>query len=57
MASRKNFRDRVQQRRNDATERQAVRDKRSDAEQLAVLNARYCGGCREAQKLQGKLSG
>ena len=53
---RKNRSDRRDQRRADAEERQAQRDARTAAEQLARLESRGFGRCREAVRLRAEVS-
>lgn len=52
MAQRKNFRDRRQQRHDEATERQAARDARGDLAQVKRLIANGHTRCREIKRLQ-----
>ena len=56
MATRKNFRERRQLRREQAEERQAARDKRGDKQQLADLELGLHGNGREAARLRKKLN-
>lgn len=57
VATRRNFRDRRQARREAAEERAADRAKRGDAGQLMRLEQRGFGECAEAKRLRKKLSG
>lgn len=43
-------------RREEAAERQSARDNRTDADQLAKLEAAGYGHCKEAKKLREKLT-
>lgn len=51
MSTRKNFRNRVLQRREEAQERQAKRDKLTDAEQVQRLNWRNADAVKERRRL------
>lgn len=56
VATRRNFRDRRQARREAAEERAADRAKRGDAGQLMRLEQRGFGESREAERLRKKLA-
>ena len=56
MAGRKNFKEKIKARREEAAERQAIRDKRSDKEQFEVLKKRGHPSCREAIKLLDRMA-
>ena len=51
MPTRKNFRDRVKKRREEAVVRQEARSERTDKQQLNLLIKRGYGGCKEARRL------
>lgn len=57
MPSRMKFRERRNQRREDAEQRQQEREQRGDAGQLMRLEQRGFGECAEAKRLRKKLSG
>lgn len=57
MPSRMKFRERRNQRREDAEQRQQEREQRGDAGQLMRLEQQGFGECVEAQRLRKKLSG
>lgn len=57
MPSRKNWKERRNQRREDANRRQQNREQRGDAGQLMRLEQRGFGECVEAKRLREKLSG
>jgi len=51
MPTRKNFRDRVKKRREEAVARQEARSERSNKQQLNLLIKRGHGDCKEARRL------
>lgn len=51
----KKCRVRIEERRKEADARQAARDVRGDEEQLASLEVRGHGHCKEAQRLRDRL--
>lgn len=53
MTTRANFRERRQKRREEAEKRRVVREKRSDAEQLALVRTRPGESKREVARLDG----
>ena len=55
MATRKNFRERKQKRREEALSRQADRDERSDREQLDRLFALGHARCKEFDRLCDRI--
>ena len=50
-------RDRKQRLRKEAEVRAEAREKRSDLEQLSLLEAKDYGDCREAKKLRTRIEG
>lgn len=56
MPTRKQFKERIRERQEQAAEIAAAREKRGDAGQLARLEANGHGHCREAEKLRKKLN-
>lgn len=54
MATRANFPKRIDTRRDEAKVRQEARDKRTNAQQLALLVSKGMGHCKEAQRLTEK---
>jgi len=54
MPTRSHFKENRDKRREEATVRQAERNNRSDAQQLARLENEGFGQCQEAQRLRGK---
>ena len=54
---RMNFPSRKDKRKEESKERQALRNKRSDQQQLDRLQANGYGECKEAKKLKEKVNG
>ena len=51
------LREAIERRRIDAEQRQALRDERSDAEQLERLEGAGHGHCKEAERLRARVEG
>ena len=52
MPTRKNMRDRLKKRREEAVTRQEIRNERTDKQQLNLLIKRGHGNCKEAKRLE-----